>query len=108
MVNYVDKVINYFWNLFHAQSSLLGDEVLHLLSFGTLGAVATYFGGPGAAVIMGVWRFRDEWEFFIQGEENPNGLRFPIPAWAKTCLDWICQVGPAILVVVIKHSWKIN
>jgi hypothetical protein len=98
----IGTIIGYLWNLFHAQSSLVGDEALHLLTFGLLGALCTFFFGPGSAIVLGVWRFYAEYEFLLEGTENPNGLRFPMPGWVKAGLDWICQVGPAIIVAIVR------
>jgi hypothetical protein len=102
--NWPLTIVNWFWNKFHAQSSLLGDEAVHLLTFGSFGALCVWLGGPGAAVVMGVWRFYDEYQFWASGQEEPNGLRFPIPGWAKASLDWLCQAGPAVVAAILKFG----
>jgi hypothetical protein len=104
MKNWPLAIVNWLWKAFRAQDSLLGDEALHLVSFGAFGFACAWFGGAGAAVVMGVWRFYDEYQFWATGAEDPNGLRLGIPGWAKACLDWLCQAGPSIVAAILRRA----
>jgi hypothetical protein len=66
---------------------------LHLITFGAFGALATWYGGWGGAVVLVAWRAWDEYVDYVQLRDS----------FAKAWVDLGSQVLPAAIVAIVHH-----
>ena len=67
---------------------------LHLATFGLLGALATWYGGWGAAAVLVCWRV---WEEYLDW----MNLR---DSFAKAWIDLAAQTIPAAIIAIVHWS----